>query len=74
MVQVFLIGFVCFLTPGMFNAISNLGAGGVQDVALVDITNSLLYAMFCIVGFFSGSIHVSRDLRPPAATPHQFLR
>ncbi|CAK9781601.1 MFS general substrate transporter [Cutaneotrichosporon oleaginosum] len=57
MVQVFLIGFVCFLTPGMFNALSNLGAGGAQDVALVDITNSLLYAMFCIVGFFSGSIH-----------------
>ncbi|BEJ15812.1 hypothetical protein CspHIS471_0504170 [Cutaneotrichosporon sp. HIS471] len=56
-VQVFLIGFVCFLTPGMFNAISNLGAGGAQDVSLVDITSSLLYAMFCLVGFISGSVH-----------------
>ncbi|GMK55340.1 hypothetical protein CspeluHIS016_0203960 [Cutaneotrichosporon spelunceum] len=56
-VQVFLMGFVCFLTPGMFNALSNLGAGGAQDVPLVSATNSFLYAMFCVVGFFSGSIH-----------------
>lgn len=76
MFQVFLIGFVCFCTPGMFNALSNLGAGGAQDVALVDTTNGLLYGMFCITGFVAGSVHVSDEgavwTRPITYPPERY--
>lgn len=49
----------------MFSAISNLGAGGTQDVQLSDIANSVLYGMFFIGGFFGGSINVRiQDLLP----------
>ncbi|KAF9022214.1 MFS general substrate transporter [Hymenopellis radicata] len=57
MAQVFMVGFVCFCTVGMFSAINQLGAGGTQDIALSDISNSVLYGVFCIAGFFGGSIN-----------------
>jgi hypothetical protein len=50
---------VCFLSPGLFNALSGLGAGGTQDIVLVDIGNSVLYAMFAIFGIIGGTINVS---------------
>lgn len=42
----------------MFSAIGNLGAGGLQDVQLSDVANSVLYATFFGVGFVAGSINV----------------
>ncbi|KAK8920242.1 UNC93-like protein 2 [Metarhizium anisopliae] len=56
--QVSIVGFVAFCSVGMFSAISNLGAGGTQDVQLSDIANSVLYGMFFLGGFFGGSINV----------------
>ncbi|EFY92985.1 hypothetical protein J3458_004962 [Metarhizium acridum] len=55
--QVSIVGFVAFCSVGMFSAISNLGAGGTQDVQLSDIANSVLYGMFFLGGFFGGSIN-----------------
>ncbi|TCD71018.1 hypothetical protein EIP91_000516 [Steccherinum ochraceum] len=55
--QVVLVGLTCFGTPGMFSAISNLGAGGTQDVVLSDIANGVLYGMFAITGLVSGGIN-----------------
>ncbi|KAI7901377.1 major facilitator superfamily domain-containing protein [Cokeromyces recurvatus] len=57
-VQVILLGFVCLCCPGMFNALSGLGAGGSMssDVGLTDAANGALYGCFAIVGFFAGSI------------------
>lgn len=52
-----MLGMVCFCTVGMFSALNALGAGGTQDIALVDISNSVLYGVFCIAGFFGGSIN-----------------
>ena len=56
--QIIILGFVAFCSPGMFNSLSGLGAGGRMgsDVALVDSANAALYACFAIVGFFAGSI------------------
>ncbi|KAH8553876.1 major facilitator superfamily domain-containing protein [Umbelopsis sp. PMI_123] len=56
--QIIILGFVAFCSPGMFNSLSGLGAGGrmSSDVALVDSANAALYACFAIVGFFAGSI------------------
>ncbi|TWU71703.1 hypothetical protein ED733_003093 [Metarhizium rileyi] len=55
--QVSIVGFVAFCSVGMFSAISNLGAGGMQDVQLSDIANSVLYGTFFLGGFFGGSIN-----------------
>lgn len=40
----------------MFSAVSNLGAGGLEDVSLSDTANSVLYAMFAVTGLVSGGI------------------
>ncbi|EKM56291.1 uncharacterized protein PHACADRAFT_253342 [Phanerochaete carnosa HHB-10118-sp] len=57
MTQVVLVGITCFATPGMFSAVSNLGAGGTQDVSLSDTANGVLYGMFALTGLISGGIN-----------------
>jgi len=57
MAQVVLVGITCFATVGMFSAVSNLGAGGTQDTALVDTSNGVLYGMFALTGLVSGGIN-----------------
>ncbi|PIL26851.1 MFS general substrate transporter [Ganoderma sinense ZZ0214-1] len=56
MAQVVLVGITCFATVGMFSAVSNLGAGGLSDVALSDTANGVLYACFALTGLISGGI------------------
>ena len=46
-----------FATVGMFSAVSNLGAGGIQDVALSDTANGVLYGTFAVTGLVSGGIN-----------------
>lgn len=46
-----------FATVGMFSAVSNLGAGGLQDVALSDTANGVLYGTFAVTGLISGGIN-----------------
>ena len=41
----------------MFQAVSNLGAGGTQDVSLSDTSNGVLYGMFALTGLISGGIN-----------------
>lgn len=55
-VQLVLVSFVCFLCPGMFNAVSGLGGGGQLDKSDVSDANTALYSCFAVVGFFAGSI------------------
>jgi len=57
MAQVVLVGITCFATVGMFSAVSNLGAGGTQDVSLSDTANGVLYGMFALTGLISGGIN-----------------
>lgn len=40
----------------MYSAASGLGAGGLQDISLVDTSNSVLYALFAVTGLVSGGI------------------
>lgn len=55
-VQLIIVSFVCFLCPGMFNALSGLGGGGKTDATLADdmvrlyITSNYFYPAnhFCI--------------------------
>lgn len=57
LIQIIFLGFVCLCCPGMFNALSGLGAGGSMssNVGLTDAANGALYGCFAIVGFFAGT-------------------
>ncbi|PGG96089.1 hypothetical protein GX51_07984 [Blastomyces parvus] len=54
--QLLLVSFVCFLCPGMFNALNGLGGGGQQDAHAVNVGNTALYSTFSVIGFAAGSI------------------
>ncbi|KAI0313212.1 major facilitator superfamily domain-containing protein [Amylostereum chailletii] len=56
MTQVVLVGITCFATVGMFSAVSNLGAGGISDIALSDTANGVLYGTFAIMGLVAGGV------------------
>ncbi|EPQ66322.1 hypothetical protein BGT96224_3069 [Blumeria graminis f. sp. tritici 96224] len=51
-----MVSLVCFLCPGMFNALGGLGGGGKVDTKLADEMNVALYSTFAFFGFFSGPI------------------
>ncbi|KAH9830102.1 MFS general substrate transporter [Rhodofomes roseus] len=40
----------------MFSAVSNLGAGGTQNLTLSDTANGVLYGLFAVTGLVSGGI------------------
>ncbi|KAL5518430.1 hypothetical protein ACEPAH_112 [Sanghuangporus vaninii] len=54
--QVVLLGFVCFMGPGMFNALNGLGGAGQLDATTSANANTAVYAAFAVSAFFSGSI------------------
>jgi MFS family permease len=54
--QLILVSFVCFLCPGMFNALSGLGGGGQVDPTVASNANTALYSTFAVVGFLAGSV------------------
>ncbi|KAH0832334.1 MFS general substrate transporter [Lanmaoa asiatica] len=55
--QVALLGFVCFMCPGMFNALTGLGGGGQVNPTQAANANAALYATFAFFGFFSGTVN-----------------
>lgn len=52
--QVVLLGFVCFMCPGLFNALNGLGGGGQLNATTSANANSALYASFAFFAFFAG--------------------
>ncbi|KAJ3501926.1 hypothetical protein NLJ89_g9121 [Agrocybe chaxingu] len=55
--QVTMLGLVCFMCPGLFNALNGLGGGGQVDTATSANSNAALYATFAVSAFFAGSIN-----------------
>jgi len=55
--QVCLLGFTCFLGPGMFNSLGGIGGGGGVDVTISANQNVILYACFAAMAFVAGSIN-----------------
>ncbi|KAI9500340.1 major facilitator superfamily domain-containing protein [Coemansia spiralis] len=53
--QVIIVGFVCFLCPGMFNAVNGLGAGGQLDASASNNANTALYSTFVVFGVMGGA-------------------
>lgn len=54
--QLLIVSLVCFLCPGMFNALGGMGGGGQVDPRAANDANTALYATFAVVGFFAGTI------------------
>lgn len=54
--QLTMVAFVCFLCPGMFNAVGGLGGGGQVDATAANNGLVATYSTFSVVGFFAGSI------------------
>lgn len=53
--QLFMVAMVCFLCPGMYNALTGMGGGGQVDAQVQDDANTALNSTFAVVGFFSGT-------------------
>ncbi|EAT90763.2 hypothetical protein SNOG_02551 [Parastagonospora nodorum SN15] len=54
-VQLIIVSFVCFMCPGMFNALNGMGGGGQLDPTANNKANTALYSTFAVVGFFAGT-------------------
>ncbi|KAL8139535.1 hypothetical protein V2J09_005556 [Rumex salicifolius] len=57
LIQVILIGLVCFCCPGMFNALSGMGGGGQVDHTAANNANTALYTTFAVFGILGGGIY-----------------
>jgi hypothetical protein len=55
-VQLIMVSMVCFLCPGMFNALSGMGGMGLKDLNAAAQANTALYSTFAVVAFFAGTI------------------
>ena len=65
--QLLIVSFVCFLCPGMFNALGGMGGGGQLDTTTADAANAALYGVFAVVGFFAGSVVNVIGIKPALA-------
>lgn len=55
-VQIVIMSFVIFLTPGCFNAITGIGNSGISDPTVADNANVALYSTFATIGAIGGVI------------------
>ncbi|XP_058206330.1 UNC93-like protein 1 [Rhododendron vialii] len=65
LVQVILIGLVCFCCPGMYGALSGMGGGGQVDPTAANNANTALYTIFAVFGVLGGGIY---NILGPRAT------
>lgn len=56
LIQIILIGLVCFCCPGMFNALSGMGGGGQVNHEAANNANTALYTTFAVFGVLGGGI------------------
>ena len=54
-IQLIVLAMVCFLCPGMYNALGGLGGAGQLDTSVQDHASTALYSVFAVVAFFSGT-------------------
>ncbi|KAI1388526.1 MFS general substrate transporter [Hypoxylon trugodes] len=55
-VQLVMVALVCFMCPGMYNALGGLGGAGLSNGTVQDHASTALYSVFAVVAFFSGSV------------------
>ncbi|KAH7931407.1 MFS general substrate transporter [Leucogyrophana mollusca] len=54
--QAMMLGFTCFLCPGIYNALTGLGGGGQVDATTSANSLSALYATLAFFAFFAGAL------------------
>jgi len=54
--QALVVAAVFFCGPGMYSALNALGAGGLRDPHLVNITSAMGYALTAVFSFFGGVV------------------
>lgn len=54
--QLLMVSLVCFMCPGMFNALGGMGGAGLSDPSAAARANTALYSTFAVVAFLSGTI------------------
>ncbi|KAJ3498181.1 hypothetical protein NLG97_g1327 [Lecanicillium saksenae] len=56
--QNFIVGILLFCLPGIYTALTGLGAGGghPSSADVANKTNAILYGLFSLVGFFGGTL------------------
>ncbi|KAJ7568612.1 hypothetical protein O6H91_01G040200 [Diphasiastrum complanatum] len=57
LVQVVMIGFICFCCPAMFNVLTGLGGGGQRIPKVANNSLTALYATFAIFGLLGGEAY-----------------
>ncbi|KAL0934417.1 major facilitator superfamily transporter [Colletotrichum truncatum] len=62
-IQLFMVSFICFLCPGMFNALTGLGGGGQVNTSAQTKASTALYSTFAVVAFFAGTFANRLGLR-----------
>ncbi|KAJ1763073.1 hypothetical protein LPJ58_000192 [Coemansia sp. RSA 1591] len=67
LMQMLIISGVCFLGPGMFNALNGLGGAGQLDARTTSDANAALYASFAIFSIIGGGIVNMAGVRIPTA-------
>ncbi|KAG2353813.1 hypothetical protein BDR07DRAFT_1431872 [Suillus spraguei] len=55
--QIVMLAFVCFLCPGMFNALTGLGGGGQVNPTTSANSTCAVYATYAFFAFFSGTVN-----------------
>ncbi|KAJ6460310.1 MFS general substrate transporter [Mycena sanguinolenta] len=55
--QIGMLGLICFMCPGLFNALSGIGGGGQEDESTAANANVALNSTFAVMAFFAGSIN-----------------
>lgn len=56
MVQIVILSFVLFLTPGCFNALTGIGNSGISKASVADNANVALYSTFATIGAIGGVV------------------
>ncbi|CAO0800123.1 unnamed protein product [Mucor circinelloides] len=56
-VQVFLVGFICFCCPGMFNALNGIGGAGQADAKTTNDANTALAVTFTICSLIGAPVY-----------------
>ena len=54
-IQLLMVALVCFLCPGMYNALSGLGGGGQVNAKDNNNAQVAVYSTFAVMGFFAGT-------------------
>ncbi|KAH7923507.1 hypothetical protein BV22DRAFT_577295 [Leucogyrophana mollusca] len=55
--QLMVLGFVCFLCPGMLNALTGLGGGGQVNATTSANSTCVLNSTYAVFGFFFGTVN-----------------